>query len=151
MGHYEESIIINASPEKVYDEIKDVVGYLQRVPGYNVNVLEQSDQKILAEVSSHYFGGIKFAWHTLADISNPKGIQFEQVRGPLKGLTAGWEISSLSQGTKLTITHDFEARIPGLWIKIPIISKPVEKWLYGYTIKNVAEGILQDMRARLET
>jgi len=150
VAHYEESLIVKAPPQRVYEVTKDVAGFMTRVPGFSVTVLEKNERQVLFKVASRYLLIIKSGWQTLADISNHQEIQFNKLKGVFRGLLASWQYTPVPEGTKITITHDFDYQKPVFWARWLLRSKSFEKWLYGYTIQPVARGILQDMKARLE-
>ena len=113
MPYVETSIIVNGAKERAYDIAKQMEEY----PRFMENVKEvivverDGDSTITSWVTNVDGRTIKWKEKDIFDEVN-KNISYQQTEGDLKKFEGEWRFEEVPEGTKITLTVDFEFGIP---------------------------------------
>jgi ribosome-associated toxin RatA of RatAB toxin-antitoxin module len=142
-GHIEAAALIAASPERVWDVLRDC----ESAPDYVPNVLSCTRLETLENGRVQIFRQeVKFAWflprfeHVFRLEFDPyRAIRVRKVSGPLKRLDGVWSLLPNADGGTLVIySLDFEAGLP------------IPEFVIGATLKKDLPRILRAVRSRAE-
>ncbi len=127
MPYIKESIIVNGSIDDSYQLAKDMESYPNFMPDVlKVEVLERDEKTTITSWVTN-IDGRKICW-TERDYFNDTDHQiiYKQIKGDLKKFDGEWDLESIAQGTRITLTVDFEFGIPMLAPLLnPILKKKV--------------------------
>lgn len=144
MTHLKDSIIINKPVEEVYKICCDVENHPKFIPSFKkCEIIEKTENHILVKRTAE-INGKSHSW--LGSITFTKentGYQFEQVDGPLKGMTGEWIFERVPEGTRLTITHNLNFRTP-------IIGKLMELYAANRFVSKSAKNTLESLKKNIE-
>ena len=136
-----QSIFIPFDREVVY-KTAETYPYFVRFFLKDSRILEQSDEHIKVEVNTKLLGFFPSRWQGAGRKKRYQGIRFTQTKGLFKGLTALWQFSEVSQGTRVSIRTVFSK---------PQISR-LGEWLLGkFVVEDTTRKILSELRNCLES
>ncbi|MCK5535030.1 SRPBCC family protein [bacterium] len=143
MTKLENSIIINADLEKIYQLAQAVEKYPEFIPEYKESkIIGRENGKIIiaraALINQHLM-----RWKSKVWFSPNKSIEFEQIEGKLKGMQVKWTFEQIPGGTKVTILHLFK-------LNIPLIGWFLEKLVARPRIEKTARNVLISLKKRIE-
>lgn len=113
-------IRVAAAPGRVFELARDVTRWPDLLPHYrSVEVVERNGGRVVARMSAvRRFGPIPVpvSWSAeqWADESDELDLRlrFRHVRGVTRGMDVTWHIRPVSDGSSVTIEHDFARRLP---------------------------------------
>ena len=140
---FEESILIDAPADSVYERAADLEAYSDLADEYRESkVLSRDDAGAVVERKAR-IAGLPFTWRSNAAFVPPHSIEFCQISGPLRGMRTLWQIAPEPEGTRLSIVHD-----------LTVGPRPVGNALAGVVyrlfVKKLALKILTSLKASLE-
>ena len=109
------SIIINSSPNEVYDLAKD----MERFPGYmpdveNVTVLERDGNRTITEWTTNV-EGIPLCWKEEDTFDDDNiSISYRLIEGDLEKFEGTWTFTENEGKTEVVLTVDFDFGMPTL-------------------------------------
>ncbi len=115
MPYVERSIIIEGSIESVYEIAKDMESYPKFMPDVeSVKVVSRSDNETVTEWVTNV-DGTPFLWteRDLFDDVN-RCITYALIEGDLEKFEGAWKFDSVAEGTKVTLTVNYDFGIPEL-------------------------------------
>jgi ribosome-associated toxin RatA of RatAB toxin-antitoxin module len=144
MTHLKDSVIINKPVEEVYRICCDVENHPKYIPYFKkCEIIEKKDNNILVKRTAE-INGKMHSWIGSITFNGDKSLFcFEQVDGPLKGMTGEWICEKTPQGTRLTITHN-------VVFKKPIIGKLLELYAANTYVSKSAKNTLQSLKKNIE-
>ena len=143
MIHLEDSVIIDANVQDVYKVAEDVEKHPIVIPYFkSVKVLDKNENMKLVKRTAE-INGKQRSWIGRLIYHENRMIEYEQVDGPLKGMTGEWIFGDLTDHhqTKLTITHNINS--PGFLMGK--ILGPFLKRIVGKSARNTLTCIKQYM------
>ncbi len=144
MTHLKDSIIINRPVEEVYRIAADVESHPKYIPYFKeCKIIQRDGNKILVKRVAEIEGKIKSWLGAIAFEDDKKLFRFEQVDGPLKGMTGEWIFESVPGGTRLTITHNLD-------FETPIIGKIKELYVANRYVSKSAKYTLNSLKNNIE-
>ena len=140
-----DEIIIMASPDAIFRVAADVRQWPKILPHYRrVKVLAKGEDSLHVEMAARR-GWIPVSW-TAVQRCDPAGrqIHYRHTGGLTKGMTVVWEITPLSEGSRVVITHDLtlETPIVRTWPGQLVVA-------YGF-VHYIASRTLRIMKRHLE-
>ena len=139
--HIENSIVIKGKLEDVYALAEDIERYPEFILSYEGSkVLNREGNKAIIERVAE-IRGRQITWKSVATFHKNEGMEFEQIEGPLEGMIAKWIFERVPEGTKITITHDFE-------LQAPIPGWPVENIIEA--VSGTADNVLEALKKKVE-
>jgi ribosome-associated toxin RatA of RatAB toxin-antitoxin module len=130
MIHLEHSIIIKSTINEVYD----IAEKIEKFPGFmphvkTSNIIKKRGNKREVEMTA-VVNGIKSHWISASATDKNKKITYKQVKGVCKVMGGEWHFKKVSEGTMITIIHDFDLGWPviGNLIGRTIVKNWVEKY-----------------------
>lgn len=143
MLHREDSVIINASLERVFTVSKEIERLSEFISEFkHIKLLKREKDKITVEARIRVFG-IKITYISVGIIEENRSIRYEQTKGPLKGLLTEWRFDALGKDTRLSVIHDLN-------LKLLLIGDIVERLLYNLCLRRLARNLLFSMKKELE-
>lgn len=144
MTHLRDSIVINKPVEEVYKICRDVENHPKYIPYFKkCEIIEKDDAHVLVKRTAEINGKLHSWLGLIKFVKENTGFQFEQVDGPLKGMTGEWIFESVPEGTKLTITHNLD-------FKTPIIGKIKELYIANRYVSKSAKYTLNSLKMNIE-
>ncbi len=140
---FEETVVIAASPEVVYERAADLEGYSDLAEEYKESRVISRDGNSAVVERKARIAGLPLAWRSKATLVPSERIEFEQISGPLRGMHTVWQISRESDGTRLSIIHELA---PG---PAPI-ANALAGVIYRLFVRNLALKILANLKALME-
>ncbi len=140
---FEETVVIQASPEVVYERAADLEGYSDLAEEYKESRVISRDGNSAVVERKARIAGLPLAWRSKATLVPSERIEFEQISGPLRGMHTVWQISRESDGTRLSIIHELA---PG---PAPI-ANALAGVMYRLFVRNLALKILANLKALME-
>jgi uncharacterized membrane protein len=141
MIHLEDSVIIDAGVSTVYKIAEDVEKHPIVIPYFkSVKVLDKKDNmKLVKRIAK--INGQKRSWIGKLIYHENKMIEYEQIDGPLKGMTGEWIFKDMNKHdqTKLTITHNINMK----GFLVGRIMEMLAKKIVGKSAKNTLACIKQ--------
>lgn len=143
MPYVEVSKIINAPKTQLYDILKDMEKYPEFMKDLkSVKVLERHENTTLTAWETSLAGRtIKWVEKDIFD-DEKKHISYHQVSGDLKKFAGEWILTEDEDGTKVTLTVDFEFGIP----MVAGLLNPIAKIM----IKENSESMLSALKSKTE-
>lgn len=143
MPYVEVQAIIRAPRAQVYEVVKDMPSYPRFMPNLKkVEILERRPGATVTE----WVGTVKGAtlrWTELDEFDDENfRIHYRQLGGDLKKFEGDWILEETPEGTKVTLTVDFEIGIPMFATMLNPIARLV--------VRDNAEGMLKAVKERLE-
>ncbi len=116
----EIGVDVAAHPRSVFDLVRDIARWPSLLPHYRyVTIRSLSDGRTLASMSARRLIGpiaIPVAWRSeyRSDESDPAELRlhFLHRAGVTRGMRVTWRIREIAAGSRVTIEHDFERRLP---------------------------------------
>jgi ribosome-associated toxin RatA of RatAB toxin-antitoxin module len=140
--HLEDSVIINEKIRKVYEIAENVENHPKVIPYFkSVRILDQNGNMKLVKRTAE-INGKTHSWIGKLIYYKDHVIEYEQIDGPLKGMTGKWIFGNEDNHTKLTITHNIKMEgVLGRLLELVaknIVGKSAKNTLTS--IKNYAEN-----------
>ncbi|MCK8817651.1 SRPBCC family protein [Natroniella sulfidigena] len=127
MPTVKESIVVQGDIEQAYQLAKDMESYPDFMPNViNVDLVKEAKNETITSWITEV-DGKKICWKE-RDIFNDAEYEiiYQQLSGDLKEFNGRWKLESLAQGTKISLTVNFEFGIPMLSSLLhPILKKKV--------------------------
>jgi len=144
MVHLSDSVIINRPVEEVCRIASDVANHPKYIPYFKkCRVLARDGTHIFVERTAEINGKV-FSWLGSIVFEEKNSLfWFQQVDGPLKGMTGEWIFEQVPEGTKLTITHN-------VVFKVPVIGKLLELYAAGNYVSKSAKNTLRSLKENIE-
>ncbi len=151
MIHTENSILISAPIDLIFDTAADLSGWPAMLPQYRwIKYLEQSPTENTVVMAAWrilpFLAGarIPVQWTSRQVIDRPKKeIRFHHLEAWTKGMDVVWTFSPSPDGVRVRITHDFASPIPLLGVLVePIVGR--------FFVRFIADQTLQYMKVRTE-
>ncbi len=143
--HTENSIIMKAPPNRVFDVAAEISDWPRILPHYRwVRYLKRSDHKSLVVMAARR-GWIPVRWTSIQEIDRERGeIRFRHVRAFTRGMHVVWSFEPVDEGVRVRITHDMPAKNGngGSFFSRAVIGK--------FFVSHVADKTLQHMKDYLE-
>ena len=121
--HSANSVIIQASRERIFDTVSDLGRWPEQLPHYRyVKFLGQDGGRDIVAMSARR-GWLPVSWVS-AYVANRETLEmhFEHLRKWTKGMAVTWTLTPTGDGTKVEIVHTMKFRVPWLaWFAEPII------------------------------
>jgi ribosome-associated toxin RatA of RatAB toxin-antitoxin module len=144
--HTATSILIRASREQIFEVVRDLARWPERLPHYRfIRFLgKEPGGRDLVRMSARR-GPIPVTWQSAYE-ADPATLElrFEHLRAWTKGMLVVWTLTPTRDGTRVEIVHDLKFRIPALaWFAEPIINhffiEPIARKTLA-TFKDVIEA-----------
>jgi len=140
---FEETILIAATPEQVYERAADLERYSDLANQYRESrILSKGDGSAVVERHAR-IAGLPLKWRSDARFFPPERVEFVQTSGPLRGMRTVWTIAADSDQTRLTIVHRL-APAPG----------PLGDWVaravYRLFVRKLALEIMGNVKASVQ-
>ncbi|MFH1897862.1 MAG: SRPBCC family protein [Candidatus Desantisbacteria bacterium] len=143
MIRIENSILINANLQEVFEVAIDFEKYPQFIPTYKeVNILERQDNKMIIERVG-LAKGKPVRWKSQVILEKYHSIKAQQLEGPLKGMMVYWSFEGVMGGTNIILIHEFE-------YKMPLIGNLIGKWFIAGIVKRMAQETLEGIKNRVQ-
>ncbi|MGI6262887.1 MAG: type II toxin-antitoxin system RatA family toxin [Succiniclasticum sp.] len=113
MPFVKTEMVMRGEKQAIYDVIKDMVSYPKFMKNLeSVEVLEQDGNTDLTHWVSNV-DGRKIVW-TERDVFYPEEfrITYSQTDGDLKKMEGAWEMETIPEGVRVSLSVDFEFGIP---------------------------------------
>ncbi|MHB9146773.1 MAG: type II toxin-antitoxin system RatA family toxin [Symbiobacteriia bacterium] len=143
MPFVESSVVIKGTPQAVYALAKDMESYPEFMEDVvSIKVEERSPGRTVTAWHAK-LQGKPMLWkeEDLFDDEKPH-IRYQQVSGDLKKFEGDWSFDPTPDGTKVTLTVDFELGIP----MFAAMLNPVAKLV----VRSNVEMMLRGMKAKVE-
>lgn len=139
----EVSKVINSSKGQLYEILKDMEKYPEFMKDLkSVKVLEREANTTLTAWETSLAGRtIKWVEKDIFDDAE-KHISYHQVSGDLQKFAGEWILTEVEDGTKVTLTVDFEFGIP----MVAGLLNPIAKLM----IKENSENMLNALKSKTE-
>lgn len=143
MPFVEVHTVIRAPRQQVYEIIKDMPSYPKFMPNLKkVEVIERRPNATVTEWVS-VVKGATLKWTELDEFDDANcRIHYHQLGGDLKKFEGDWILEETPEGTRVTLTVDFEIGIP----MFATMLNPVARLV----VRDNAEGMLRAVKERLE-
>jgi len=143
MPHVESSIVVKGSTEAVYALAKNMEGYPEFMKDVvSVKVIERDGNTTLTEWVTKLEGKtLKWKEKDTFDDAG-KHIRYQQTEGDLKQFEGDWYFAETPEGTKVTLTVDFEFGIP----MVAALLHPIAK----IKVRENCEMMLQGIKQKVE-
>jgi ribosome-associated toxin RatA of RatAB toxin-antitoxin module len=117
MRHVRRSVLVAASPQRMFELINDVERYPEFVPGCSAaQVLERHADSLRARLTVGS-GPLRTSFVTRNRLEAPHAIDMELDEGPLRSLSGKWRLTSVMagdvEGCRVDLDLAFEVK-PGL-------------------------------------
>lgn len=148
MIHNESSIVINEDLDKVYEVAEKNENFVELMPHVKMSrVLKREGDKKYTEMT----GKVNFitsSWQSVSTAQKNKSIRYTQVKGFCKVMGGEWKFEKVPEGTKITLTHDFDVGWPiiGNLIGKLIVKRWNEK--YSDMMLNCLKKYIEGKKAR---
>jgi len=145
MIYKEDSILIDQDLSRAFQVACNIERLSDFIPEYkNVKCLDRKNDEMILEAKIQLLGLIPISFISSGIIKENESINYEQTKGPLKGLQTKWKFEEVDKNTtKLSIVHTLN-------IKIPLIGNLIEKFVYALFIKSLAKEVLLCMKKEVE-
>lgn len=144
MVRVENSILIQAKLEDVFQVAVDVEKYPEFIPSYKeVKILATEDNKMIVKRTG-LVRGKRVEWKSEVIVQQNKSIQAVQLEGPLRGMKINWWFEERDGATTITLTHEFE-------YPIPFIGQLIGRWIVAKMISQMAQDTLAGIKKRIES
>lgn len=143
MPYVEVNTVIKAPRQALFPIIKDMEKYPEFMPDVvSVKVLEREGNTTLTEWVTNVDGRV-IRWKERDIIDDARcHIAYRQTEGDLKKFEGEWILEEVPEGTKVTLTVDFEFGIPMVaGLLNPILKKKV---------KDNSDNMLRAIKERME-
>jgi ribosome-associated toxin RatA of RatAB toxin-antitoxin module len=131
MIHLEHSIVIKSDIDKVYSIAEKIEKFPEFMPHVKTsNIIKKQGDKRQVEMSA-VVNRIKSHWISASTTEKNKKIKYSQVKGFCKLMGGEWLFAKISEGTKITLIHNFDV---GLSIIGKLIGRIIVKnWIDKYS------------------
>ena len=144
MTHLKDSVIINKPVGEVYRICCDVENHPKYIPYFKkCEIIQKKDNNITVQRTAEINGKLRSWVGSITFVRDKSLFYFEQVDGPLKGMTGEWICEKVPEGTKLTITHN-------IVFKKPIIGKLLELYAANAYVSKSAKNTLTSLKKNIE-
>jgi len=150
--HSENSILMNARPEQIFQVAADLSRWPAILPHYRrITYLDRSATKNLVIMTAWrrlpFLGGAKIPvrWTSEQEIDYHKlEIRFLHLKAFTKGMRVIWTFVRTHEGTMVHIVHDLQSKVPvlGTLVVEPIVGR--------FFVHFIANQTLQHMKAFVE-
>ena len=143
--HKENSIVINAPRERIFEVAADLSQWSRILPHYRwIRYIEKSPRKNLVVMAAKR-GWIPIQWTSEQEIdSEHEEIRFHHLKAFTKGMKVAWTFKETHEGVEVRISHDLKSAIP-------LIGKLVAEPIIGnFFIHPIANLTLRHMKLYLE-
>lgn len=150
--HTENSIVMNAPLEKIFETVADLTRWPQILPHYRwIRFLEQGpDRNIVTMAAFRNLPGLASAripvqWTSELMIDHDKKqIRFHHLKAFTRGMDVVWMFAPVPGGTEVRILHDMKPTFPifGSFITETIVG--------GFFVSFIAEQTLMHMKRYVE-
>lgn len=139
--HTENTIYMQAPPERVFALAADIVRWPELLPHYRwVRVFEEKPGMRVAEMAAHraYF---PVKWTSVQRLFPERGrIVYHHLRGVTAGMDVEWRMESRDGGTEVTILHDLDPANP-------LLRSRLAGWIVGdFFVKGIAARTLHHLK-----
>lgn len=135
-----ESIVINATPERILAVINDVEGMPQRMDAFQqADVLEKDDQGRPKRAEFTLDARLKVLHYILEYEYPPNGVKWKMVEGDPNDISGGYELEPQGDSTKVTYNYSIDAGFP------------VPGFLRKQGVKMMADAALKDLKKHAES
>lgn len=143
MPQVEASVVIKGNTAEVYALAKDMESYPQFMEDVvSIKVMERSPDRTITDWNARLQGKpMRWQEEDLFDDARPH-IRYRQISGDLKKFEGDWFFDAAEEGTRVTLTVDFELGIP----MFAAMLNPVAKLV----VKNNIESMLKGMKEKVE-
>ncbi len=144
--HKENSILINAARDKVFQAASDLEQWPAILPHYRwIRFLMKSPRKNVVVMAARR-GWIPINWTSEEEIDPERmEVRFHHLKAFTKGMDVVWSFRETSDGVLVTISHELKPTIP-------IIGRFVADRIIGnFFIHYVANETLKHMKLHLES
>ena len=150
--HSENSIHINARPERIFEVASDLSRWPGMLPHYRrITYLERSELKNVVVMAAwrnlQMLADTKIpvSWTSEQEIDPKKlEIRFHHLKALTKGMRVVWTFTPIQNGTEVRIVHDLHSSIPVVGRSI------VEPIVGGFFVHFIANQTLQYMKIFIE-
>jgi len=143
--HQENSIVIRADREKIFDTVSNLDNWPKLLPHYRwIRTLPASGGARIVNMAARR-GWIPIRWTSRFEVDRPAWeIRFTHLKAFTKGMVVVWTFTPTAAGVLVRIRHD-------LVLGWPLIGKFVaEKIIGGFFIHHVASRTLAAFKKHLE-
>ena len=143
--HKENSILIKAPQERIFEAASDLSRWPDFLPHYRwIHYLEKSEGKNLVVMGARR-GWIPIQWTSEQVIDHNLGeVRFHHLKAFTKGMDVVWKFKQTAEGVEVTIVHDLKPTIPLIGSFI------TERIIGDFFIHYVAAQTLKFMKLHLE-
>lgn len=115
MSYVESSILIQGDIDRIYQMAKDMEHYPDFMPDVkSVKIIDSSDNKTTTKWITSV-DGTPICWTEMDEFDDQnKNIKYKLLEGDLDKFEGEWIFSENDQGTKITLTVDFDFGMPTL-------------------------------------
>lgn len=128
MRHVRRSVLVAASPQRMFELINDVERYPEFVPGCSAaQVLERTADSLLARLTVGS-GPLRTSFVTRNRLEAPSAIDMELDEGPLRSLSGKWRLTPVVAGdvegcrVDLDLSFEVQGGLKGLALG-PVIER----------------------------
>ena len=130
MTHLENTIIIKQSIDVVYELSENIEKFPEFMPHIKkaITTKKQGNKKHLE--MSGIINGIKSSWASVSTAKKNKSIKYKQLKGICKVMRGEWIFKEVTEGTQITIIHDFDLGWPivGRFLSRTMLKNWVDKY-----------------------
>ena len=135
-----ETIVINATPERILEVINDVEGMPERMDAFHqADVLERDQQGRPKRAEFTLDARLKVLHYILEYEYPPNGVRWVMVEGDPKDISGGYDLEPDGAATKVTYTYSIDAGFP------------VPGFLRRQGVKMMADAALKDLKRNAES
>lgn len=138
MMHKENSILMRAPREKIFDAASDLSRWPNFLPHYRwIRYIERAEGRNVVIMAARR-GWIPIQWTSEQVIDRRLGeVRFHHLKAFTKGMDVVWKFRETTEGVEVTIVHDLRPTIPliGSFITEYIIGNLFIHYVAGQTLK----------------
>jgi len=145
--HSENSILMKASPGRIFDVASDLSAWPAMLPHYRriTYVNRSGDRNVVVMAATRALPvlagvGIPVRWTSKQEIDRERmEIRFHHLRAFTKGMRVRWSFTPSENGTEVRIVHDLRSTIPffGRLIVEPIIGRFFVHFIANQTLRHM--------------
>jgi ribosome-associated toxin RatA of RatAB toxin-antitoxin module len=145
--HSENSIFVNAPPQRIFDVASDLSRWPAILPHYRrITYLDRSANKNIVIMAAWrnlpILSGAKIPvhWTSEQEIDREKmEIRFHHLKAFTKGMRVTWTFTPTQEGTEVRIVHDLHSNVPvlGRLIIEPIVGQFFIHFIANETLKHM--------------
>ncbi len=138
--HTENSIIINAPLEKIFETAADLSLWPKILPHYRwIHYLKQSPARNIVQMAARRTW-IPVQWTSEQEIDrDKKEVRFHHLKAFTKGMRVVWTFTPTDEGILVRIRHDLQPNIPliGKFVAEQIIGRFFISYIAGQTLMHM--------------